>query len=88
MKSEILARKKGFFHKLDFAMNVIWLSKDNHPVVGNFVLVHCMNHSEKLGKEYFSCENITELNQVKSTLINNGFNVDWDKFNDAIGWLE
>lgn len=87
MKSKELARKKGLTHIFDFAMDVIWIQKDSHPKVGNYVLIHCMNHKGDLGVDYFSCENIDQLDNVKSKLINLNFRINWDYFNDAREWL-
>lgn len=81
------ARKSGMIHKLDYDMSLIWITKDSHHKVGNFVLIHCMSHSKQLGCRYFSCQNAVELNDVKSILINNNFKIDWSQFNDALGWL-
>ncbi|MBR5495368.1 MAG: hypothetical protein IKV71_07055 [Psychrobacter sp.] len=87
MSSTELARRKGIIHCLDFAIDLIWVTKDSHLKFGNYVIIHCMNHNQLLGKDYFPCENITELNDIKSKLINSGFKLKWDAFNDAAGWL-
>ena len=85
--SKEFARKKGLIHKFDFSLDLIWITKDNHYKVGNFVLIHCMNHSKTLGSRYFSCENTTDLNNIKSLLLNNGFKLDWAEFNGSMEWL-
>lgn len=87
MESKHLARKKGIFHYFDFALNLIWINLDYHPAVGNYVLVHNMNHSEDLGCDYFPCETIDQLNNVKSKILNLGFSIDWNQFNLALDHL-
>ena len=86
--STALAKKKGILHKLDFAMKLLWITKDSYHGYGNYVLIHFMDHSEIFGVDYLSCGNITELNGVKSKILNNGFNIDWKEFNSAMEWLK
>lgn len=87
IKSIELARKKGFHHKFDFAMSRIWLTKDSHEMVGNYVLIHFMNDKKIFGVDYIACENQSELNKAKSDILNNGFEIDWCVFQDALEFV-
>ena len=85
MNSVILAERKN--KPFDMAMDHIWLSVDFDYRVGNHVLVHFMNNSKLFGDNYICCQNITELNSVKSEMLNNNFNIDWNVFDIAIKHL-
>lgn len=82
MSSVILAKRKN--KPFDMAMDHIWLSVDFDYRVGNYVLVHFMNNSKLFGDNYICCQTITELNDVKSEILNNGFSIDWKLFNTAL----
>ena len=88
MMNTTLAKKKGIFHKFDFAMKLIWITKDSYPRYGNYVLIHFMDHKKIFGCDYLPCKNITELNDIKSKILNNGFSINWKEFNSAVEWLK
>ena len=87
IKSIELARKKGFHHKFDFAMSRIWLTKDSHKKVGNYVLIHFMDHKKIFGVDYIACENQYELNKAKLDMLKKGFKIDWCVFQDALEFV-
>ena len=87
MSSTALAKKKGIFHIFDFAMKLVWITKDSYHGYGNYVLIHFMDHSGIFGVDYLSCRNITEMNEIKSKILNNGFKIDWKEFNSAMEHL-
>lgn len=82
-----LARKKGFHHKFDFAMSRIWLTKDYHEKIGNYVLIHFMDHKKIFDVDYIACENQSELNKAKSDILNKGFEIDWLVFQNALEFV-
>ena len=53
MSSIVLAKRKN--KPFDMAMDHIWLSIDSDQRVGNYVLVHFLNHSELFGDCYVAC---------------------------------
>ena len=85
MSSVILAKRKN--NPFDMAMNHIWVSFDGFYTVGNYVLIHFMDNSKMFGDHCVSCQNITDLNDVKSTILNNGFSIDWNVFDFAMKHL-
>lgn len=87
IKSIELARKKGFHHKFDFAMSRMWLTKDSHEKVGNYVLIHFMDNKKIFGVDYIACENQYELNKAKSDMLNKGFQIDWGVFQNALEFV-
>lgn len=86
MSSVILLAKRDC-RPFDMAMDHIWISFDEDETIGNYVLVHYMNHNELFGDHFTACYSITDLNSVKSELLNNDFNIDWDTFNVAMEHL-
>ena len=85
MSSIVLAKRKN--KPFDMAMDHIWLSIDSDQRVGNYVLVHFLNHSELFGDCYVACYSLTELNEIKSKILNNNFKIDWDVFSIAMTHL-
>lgn len=81
----VLAKRK--YKPSDMAMDHIALSLCNDYGVGNYVLVHYLNHTELFGDYFTACYSITDLNDVKSALLNKDFNIDWDTFNIAMEHL-
>lgn len=80
----VIARR--LWRPFDMAMDKIWISTDScndHK----YVLFHFMNHSNKFGCNYINCENMTQLNDVKSKIINNKLKIDWNVFNIAKDYL-
>lgn len=79
--SKVIAKRP--YRPFDFAMDKIWITLDS--VMGcKYVLFHFMNHEGKFGMSYIGCHNTSDLNEVKSLMLNNGFKVDWDSFNLAM----
>lgn len=85
MNSVILAKRKD--KPFDMAMDHIWLSMDSDYRVGKYLLVHFMNNSKLFGDNYICSQTITELDSVKSEILNNNFNIDWNIFDIAIKHL-
>ena len=85
MKNEI-ARKKGFLSIFDFAHNTIWSACENYAG-RRYIVISVFDNNTIFGVDYFCCENITELNDVKSKLQNHGFKIRWNKFNEALEHL-
>ena len=85
MSSVILAKRKN--SPFDMAMDHIWLSMDSDYRVGNYLLVHFMNNSKLFGDFYISCHSLTNLNEIKSKMLNNNFKVDWNVFDIAMKHL-
>lgn len=86
MSSVILLAKREN-RPFDMAMDNIAISLCDEYRVGKYVLVHYLNHSELFGGYFTACYSITNLNGVKSELLNNDFNIDWDTFNIAMEHL-
>ena len=85
MNSIVLAKRKN--KPFDMAMDHIWLSVDSDYRVGNYVLVHFLNHNELFGDCYVACYSLTDLNEIKSKMLNNNFKIDWNVFSIAITHL-
>ena len=82
--SKVIARRP--YRPFDLAMDKIWITLDS--VRGyKYILFHFMNHENKFGMSYIGCHNMTDLNEVKSLMLNNGFKVDWGSFNLAMEYL-
>lgn len=87
MNTKEIARKKGLLHKFDFAMSLIWCGNEWHHKVGNYVMIHYMNHKNIFGADYLVCNSVSDLNEAKSKLLNAEFKIDWDVFNSALEHL-
>ena len=87
MNNTVLAKRKRLIYYFDLAMKKIWISIEHDYRVGNYALVHFLDHSELFGEQYIACENQTDLNNIKSKLLNNGFKIDWTEFNKALEWI-
>ena len=85
MNSVILAKRKD--KPFNMIMDHIWLSVDSDYIVGNYVLVHFLNHNELFGDCYVACHSLTELNEIKSKILNNNFKIDWNVFSIAMAHL-
>ena len=85
MNSVLLAKRK--YKPSDTVMDHIWLSVDSDYRLGNYILVHFMNNSKLFGDFYISCHSLTDLNEIKSKMLNNNFKVDWNVFDIAMKHL-
>ncbi len=85
MSSIVLAKRKN--KPFDMAMDHIWLSIEFDYIAGSYVLVHFMNHNKPFGGDYARCNNISELNDIKSAMLNNKFKIDWNIFDIAMKHL-
>jgi len=47
-----------------------------------------MDQKKIFGVDYIVCENQSELNLVKSDLINKGFQIDWGVFQNALEFVD
>ena len=84
-EQRILAKRKN--KPFDMAMDRLWLSVDSDYRVGNYVLVHFLNHNELFGACYVVCYSLTDLNEIKSKILNNNFKIDWNVFSIAMNHL-
>lgn len=80
--SGVIAKRKLNFN----ALKNIGFSIDKYCGI-KYVLIHFYHNSELFGCNYVCCENLTDLNDVKSKILNNGFRIKWDKFNECIEYL-
>lgn len=87
MKEKALARKKGILGRFSYATGMIWVTNGFYLGYGKVTLVHFMDHKKSFGCDYFACNNITDLNEIKSKILNLGFKIDWNSFNLAMEHL-
>lgn len=80
----VIAKRR--YRPFDLAMNKIWISFESYEGC-RYILLHFMNFEDKFGGSYVVCENISQLNDVKSKITNNGFKMDWSVFNVAMEYL-
>lgn len=86
MKSDSIMIAERRRRPFDLAMDKIWITKDSFRGY-KYVLFHFMNHKNVFGMDYISCLSITDLNEIKSKILNNGFKIDWDPFSRAMEYL-